>query len=63
MEKMSDVLKERRQEMTLNYIIERRKRDTILADERDLLLKFYPSAKELFNHSFNDIKQTGRWRI
>ena len=63
METMSDILKERRQEMTLNYIIERRKKDNTLTEERDLLLKFYPSAKELFNQSFNKLNQQGRWRI
>lgn len=63
METISNVSIDRRQNMTLNQKIEKRKKDTILSDERDLLLKFYPSAKELFNHSFNDIKQIGRWRI
>ena len=63
METMSDILKERRKDMTLNYVIERRKKDNILVEERNLLLKFYPSAKELFNQSFNKLKQQGRWRI
>lgn len=62
-ETICDVSKERHRDVTLNERITKRKKDTILADERDLLLKFYPSAEELFNHSFNDIQQRGRWRI
>lgn len=40
---------ESRRDLTLNQRIEKRKKDTILADERDLLLKFHPSAKKLFD--------------
>lgn len=63
MESISEINLETRRNITLNQKINSRKKDTLLSDERDLLLKFYPSAKELFNQSFNIIKQRGRWRI
>ena len=62
-ETIFDVSIDKRHNATLNKRIARRKKDTILADERDLLLKFYPSAAELFNQSFDEITQRGRWRI
>lgn len=54
---------ENRKDVTLNQRIEQRKKDTILVDERNLLLKFYPSAKVLFDQSFNEIIKRGRWKI
>ena len=62
-ETLADISVDKRRDVSLNQRIDYRKKDTTLADERDLLLKFYPSAKELFNQSFNDLKQRGRWRI
>ena len=35
----------------------------IIQEEKDLLIKFYPSAKDLFMQNFNDLKSRGRWNI
>lgn len=34
-----------------------------LREEKKLLLKFFPSAADLFNQSFNEIKERRRWNI
>ena len=47
---------------SINERIAQKKR-TNWEDERDLLLKFYPTAKDLFNRSFETIVKGGRWRI
>ena len=55
--------KDNHKDWTLNDKIDKRKKDTMYLDEKNLLLKFYPSAKELFNQSFNLISNRGIWRI
>lgn len=39
------------------------KKPNICMEERDLLLKFYPSAKDLFEQKYNYISAGGRWRV
>ena len=48
---------------SINDRITRKTKKTIWEDERDLLLKFHPTAINLFTHSYNSISQGGRWRI
>lgn len=40
-----------------------KKKNNIYIQEKNLLLKFHPSAQELFLQSFNKIQQRGRWTI
>lgn len=47
---------------SINERISQKKGRTVWEDERDSLLKFHPTAKDLFNRSFNTIIQGGRWR-
>ena len=59
----ADISRNRNLDIILNEKIHKRKKDNLYKDEYDLLLKFYPSAKELFNQSFNKLQQRGLWRI
>lgn len=49
----------------LNTTINQRittKKVNMCMQERDLLLKFHPTARTLFNQSYNSIQKGGRWR-
>ena len=52
---------------TINKRIPKKQRkkdeDTIEEKEKMLLLKFHPSAKDLFNQTFEGLKKGGYWRI
>lgn len=62
-ESWTDLSRERNQEKTLdNKIIKKTKR-TLPMEEKELLLKFYPIAKRLFNQSFKQLSHEGRWNL
>lgn len=48
---------------TLQDKIPKKKKNNILADEYNELIKFYPDAKDLFTQSFNQLKLKGVWRL
>ncbi len=54
---------ERKKDYSLNSKIDKIKKNNFCAEEKKLLLKFHPSAKDLFDQSFNKIVKEGRWRI
>ena len=62
-ESVFDISHINRRDYSLNYKIDKRKKNNLWKEERDLLLKFHPSAKDLFEQSFNKIFKQGRWRI
>lgn len=39
------------------------KKTNVCMEERQLLLKFFPSAKDLFDQTYEQISKRGRWRI
>ena len=53
----------KRRDYTINEKIEHMKKDKSCAEEQKLLLKFHPSAADLFNQSYNQIVKQGRWRV
>lgn len=52
-----------KRDYSLNSKIEKRKKNNPWIEEKELLLKFHPSAKDLFDQSFNKILKQGRWRV
>ena len=62
-ESIFDINYANRRDYSLNYKINKRKKDNLWEEEKKLLLKFHPSAKDLFEQSFNKIFKQGRWRI
>ena len=62
-ESVFDISHINRRDYSLNYKIDKRKKNNLWKEEKDLLLKFHPSAKDLFEQSFNKIFKQGRWRI
>lgn len=57
--------KRNKKEKSINdrIVYKDKKRISAEQKERDLLLKFYPHAKELFNQTYEDIKARGVWRL
>ena len=49
-------------EVTINDRITTKQKSPYIG-ERDLLLKFYPSAKDLFSQTYSYVSKGGRWRI
>lgn len=62
-ESIFDISYVNRRDYSLNYKINKRKKDNLWEEEKKLLLKFHPSAKDLFEQSFNKIFKQRRWRI
>lgn len=54
---------ERNRALSLNNKIPKYKKNNILAEEKMNFLKLHPSALELFNQSFEELKKRGDWRI
>ena len=50
-------------ERTINQKIANKKKINICEEEKKLLLKFYPSAKDLFDQTYTSILKGGRWRV
>ena len=48
---------------TINERIFRKTKESIWIKERDLLLKFHPTAQDLFDQSYEKVSKGGRWRI
>ena len=61
-ERWADVTRKDNYSIILNDRINTKKKNPAM-DERELLLKFYPSAKDLFTQSHEMIVKGGRWRI
>lgn len=61
-ERWADVTRKDNYSIILNDRINTKKKNPAM-DERELLLKFYPSAKDLFIQSHEMIAKGGRWRI
>ena len=49
--------------LTLNDKIPAKKKNNTLAEEKALLLAAHPSASNLFEQSFNELKRKGRWYL
>lgn len=47
----------------INKKIIRKTVHTKMEDERNFLLKFYPSAQDLFEQTYEQVKKMGRWRV
>lgn len=66
-EKFFNFSDEKKFNLKLNDQIEKKRvkplKNDPLVEEKKLLLKFFPSAADLFNQSFNDIYKRGRWNI
>jgi len=62
-ESWCDLSRERNQEKTLDNKIIKKTKKTSEMEEKELLLKFYPSAKRLFNQSFKQLFYEGRWNL
>ena len=61
-ERWADVTRKDNFPLTLNDRLNTKKKNPAI-DEQNLLLKFYPTAKDLFNQSHESIIKGGRWRI
>ena len=61
-ERWADVTRKDNYSIILNDRINTKKKNPAM-DERELLLKFYPSAKDLFTQSHEMVAKGGRWRI
>ena len=62
-ESVFNISYERKRDYSLNSKIDKIKKNNFCAEEKKLLLKFHPSATDLFDQSFNKIVKEGRWRI
>ena len=62
-ESVFNVSYERKRDYSLNSKIDKIKKNNFCAEEKKLLLKFHPSAKDLFDQSFNKIVKERRWRV
>ena len=62
-EKWSELIKTKKYDISINDRISQKNKNATWIQERDLLLKFYPSAKDLFNQTINSVMNGGRWRI
>lgn len=58
-----DISVKRKWNYTIDDKINIKTKNNLYLEEKKLLLKFYPSAKDLFNQSFQHLKTIGRWRI
>ena len=57
------VCRPNRRDSTINDKIPKKKKENNLRDEKELILKEYPTFNTLCNQSFNELKKEGRWRI
>ena len=62
-EKWADLARKVNYDTTINERISHSKKKTIWVEEKDILLKFYPTAKDLFDQTITGIMKGGRWRI
>lgn len=53
----------KRRDMTINDKIPKKKKNNFLQEEKDLIIKEYPTFNTLCNQSFNELKKEGRWRV
>ena len=53
----------KRRDTTINDKIPKKKKDNILREEKDFIIKEFPSAENLFIQSFNNLSKEGRWII
>lgn len=58
----SDITKARHINKTINDSIARKQKNE-WQKEKELLLKFYPQAKDLFDQKYSEVSKRGRWRI
>lgn len=69
LENLSNVIatwsKELKNKKTINekIVLKNKRKKSIAHEERDLLLKFYPQAKDLFDQTYTGISQRGYWRV
>lgn len=62
-ETIFNISHENRRDYTVNNKLPKKKKENYCVEEKEFLLKFYPTAKDLFDQSFNKIIKQGRWRI
>lgn len=62
-DKIFNISYEERKDNILNERIEKKQKNNLYIPERDLLLKAYPSAKDLFYQSFNIVLNRGYWLL
>lgn len=53
----------KRRDTTINDKIPKKKKNNSLQEEKDLIIKEYPTFNTLCNQSFNELKKEGRWRV